>query len=215
VCTLYTSDHSPICVCPKRLFQAALAEDVVANAWAGPRPEHPTVAYEVTMEKFGKVDMVIADVRPGTHKVQQFVSVELQAVDITGSYLPAYVALTNSRTLERRPTFNFNWANVQKRFVSQLIAKGYYHHQWGTRIVAVVQTELFRRMQKHARVPGVQLEESNIVFMLYDYQLSDGRLVLRLDEVVPTTHTNVMNAILYERPPSREQFEGRIIGRLS
>ncbi len=84
---------------------------------------------EVQMEKFDKVDFVIADMNDAETEVRDFISVELQAVDITGSYLPSYLAVINNQELEKRPSYGFNWANVRKRFISQLIAKGYYHHQ--------------------------------------------------------------------------------------
>src|SRR5205823_1364030 len=143
--------------------------------------------------------------------IRHFVSVELQAVDITGSYLPAYVALTNNQMMVDPPSFGINWANVRKRFISQLIAKGFYHHHWETRIIAVLQSNLFDKLQAHAHVPEVSLEESNIVFMLYQYApQKQGGLTFRLDRTVPTTHMNVMNAVLYERPPSKADFERKI-----
>lgn len=206
----------PVCVCPKRFYEADIREDVIRHAWSGNPPLNPRVVYEVSMEKFGTVDFVIADVHPTNRAVRDFVSVELQAVDITGSYFSAYDALTNHRMLEVRPTYGFNWANVRKRFVSQLITKGYYHHQWGTRIVAVLQSDLFDTLQQHAEVPEVGLAQSNIVFMLYQFRRSGegGRWTLQLDRVVPTTHAMVMSAILYEQPPSRAAFERRILERL-
>lgn len=67
------------------------------------------------MAKFGQVDFTIADIDPRTGDVGKFVSVELQAVDITGSYEPAYSAIIN-REPDVRQTMNygFNWANVRK-----------------------------------------------------------------------------------------------------
>lgn len=208
------SDRPPICVCPKRFYEAPIKEDVIAHAWAGDPPENPRVVYEISMEKFGTVDFVLADFDRANRRIKNFVSVELQAVDITGSYYSAYEAVTNSTMLLERPTYGFNWANVRKRFVSQLIAKGFYHHHWGTRIVAVLQADLFDQLQGHAQVPPVPLEQSNIVFVLYQFAWEGDRWSLSLDRVVPTTHSLVMNAVLYETPPSRNAFERRILERL-
>lgn len=168
------------------------------------------------MEKFGKVDFVLADYDSANRRILQFLPVELQAVDITRTVQPAYAAILNSEQLASRPNYGFNWANVRKRYVSQLIAKGYYCHQWGTRIVAVLQTDLFDEFQKHARVPSVGIDDANIVFMLYQFQLvpDQGTWQLVLDRVVPTTHVMVMNAILYETPPSKEKFEERVLDRI-
>jgi len=143
--------------------------------------------------------------------------VEVQAVDITGTVLPAYIALTNSELIEKRPSYGFNWANVRKRFISQLIAKGFYCHHWGTRIVAVVQEDLYEHFQRHARLPEVSLRDSNIVFMLYqfDWNEEEQRWNFGLRRVVPTTHVNVMNAILYETPPDKAIFEAKLLKRIS
>ena len=170
------------------------------------------------MEKFGQVDMVIADVG-GTDDeptVAKFLPIELQAVDITGSYWPSYEALTQNQLAEERSQYGFNWANVRKRFLSQLVAKGYYCHAWGTRIAAVMQEDLFTEFDTHARLAPVPLPDSHIVFMLYQFERVNGgdRFSLRLRRIVPTTHFAVMQSILYEVPPNKSAFEARILARL-
>ena len=78
-----------ICVCPKRFYSIDLMPEIIKHCWpAGPKPANPRIAYEVKMVGFGNVDMVIADIDPQTGGMLSFVSVELQAVDITGSYEP-------------------------------------------------------------------------------------------------------------------------------
>jgi len=47
------------------------------------------------MAGFGKVDLVIADV-DDAGAVSQFVRVALEAVDVTGSVVPAYEGIINS-----------------------------------------------------------------------------------------------------------------------
>jgi len=127
--------------------------------------------------------------------------------------LPAYLAITNNQNEIEPAAYGFNWANVRKRFISQLIAKGFYCHHWGTRIIAVVQEELYDQFQAHAKAPEVGMKDSNIVFMLYQFAWNDTakRWQFSLKRVVPTTHMNVMNAILYETPPSKAVFEAKLL----
>ena len=165
------------------------------------------------MGKFGKVDFVIADMDEAETTIRDFISVELQAVDITGSYLPSYEAIVSSRVMERRRSYGFNWANVRKRFVTQLITKGYYHHQWNTRIAAVLQTDMFNQIRQHADIQSVPLHDANIVFLLYQFEEAGGAWRMKLESVVPTVHTIVMNAILYERPIDRGDLERRVLER--
>ncbi len=220
VCSLYrrhrspdTSPGPPICVCPNRFLQARVHDDVCRECWSERRTENIQLVSEVQMEKFGKVDFVIADLNSEETEVRDFISVELQAVDITGSYLPSYEAITAPRVMESRHPYGFNWANVRKRFIGQLIAKGYYHHQWQTKIAAVLQTDMFEQIRQHADLPTVPMAKANIIFLLYQFRTDGDRWRIGLDEVVPTTHSIVMNAILYERPPDRAAFAQRILDR--
>lgn len=223
VCSIYrrtTKKYSvrvPVCVCPQRFYEADIAEDVIRECWTGPKPAEPRIVHEVRMGKFGQVDLVIAELNASQTSVKHFLPVELQALDITGTYLPAYEALTSSQMLTTQAKYGFNWANVRKRFLSQLIAKGFYCHHWQTRIVAVVQEDLFTEFTAHAKLPEVALGDSNIVFMLYQYQRADSASPwsLGLRRVVPTTHHSVMTSILYEQPPVRAAFERKILARMN
>lgn len=147
VCSIWRGsgeNRKLVCVCPKRFFEVNFLDDVLKHCWTGKPPVSPQIAHEVTMKGFGKVDFVIADVDEESKTVNEFISVELQAVDISGSVATAYEAVCNSQTLEKKPSYGFNWANVRKRYVSQLIAKGFFHHHWNSRIVAVLQTAVYK-----------------------------------------------------------------------
>ena len=85
------------------------------------------------MTGFGNVDFVIADVGEND-EIGQFLSVELQAMDITGTVMDAYQALRAGEIMERKKPYGLNWSNVYKRYITQLIRKGYFHHHWGTKI---------------------------------------------------------------------------------
>ena len=216
VCSVFRGrPGDPICVCPNRFLEADIQTDVLRECWFGPQPENPHIVSEVSMPRYGSVDFVIADLNAGNTRVLNFISVELQAVDITGTYHPSYEAIINNEpTLALKPTYGFNWANVRKRFISQIISKGFHHHHWGTKIVAIVQESLFDEVQKHAAIPSTTLAQASIMFLLYQFTQVEGRLKMELERVVPTTHSNVMMAELYETPPDRKKFEGRIIARL-
>jgi hypothetical protein len=178
------------------------------------------VAREIKMAGFGNVDFVIADLAENTGQVREFVSVEMQAVDITGSVIPAYEAIVgNTSDIEGRLSYGINWANVRKRYVSQLIAKGFYHHHWGTRIVAVLQAPLYERLRQ-----DIQFDEldpatgsNTIIFLLYDF-IEDGEregvFRLRFQRAVGTSHNSLMMASMYRQVPSKEDFCQRILAGL-
>lgn len=219
VCSLYRNKIQH-CVCPKRFFQADLVSDVLKHCWPGTPPAAPQVAYEVQMKGFGMVDLVIAEL-DATGTVKAFVSVELQAVDITGSVEPAYQALIGNSQIESRISYGLNWANVRKRYVSQLISKGFYHHHWGSKIVSVVQEPLYKSFRDY--IPFDELDPksgtSNVVFMLYDFQDDAERGTphrrLSFTRAVGTSHSSLMNGALYRTPPDRSVFCQRILERLN
>ena len=165
------------------------------------------------------VDLVVADLDTETGQIHEFVSVELQAVDLTGSVEPAYSALLNNQPVVET-TYGVNWANVRKRFMDQLVAKSFYHHQWGTRVVAVMQTPLFDRLHEHIgfdQLPIGQTSAVDVVFLLYDYVEASSPQrdhTLVFDRALGTSHSSLMMHTLYQNPPPKEAFTTRILERL-
>ena len=163
------------------------------------------------MKDFGNVDFVIADVSD-TGQIGQFLSVELQALDITGTVLDAYSALRAGKQLDMKKSYGLNWGNVYKRYITQLIRKGYFHHHWGTKIVAVMQDIVYEYVREWAdfmRSADVKGQTINIIFMSYRFEDNPDspeakRLVL--DEVEGTSHANLQQAVLYKDAPARDQF---------
>jgi hypothetical protein len=84
-------------------------------------------------------------------------------------------------------------------------------------MAAIVQEDLYAQFVSHAKLPETTLSSANIVFMLYQFErrMDGPGWTLQLQRVVPTTHTSLMNAILYETPPSKEAFKRKILDRLS
>lgn len=222
VCSIWVGVKNPelICVCPKRFYAVKFLRDVVDHCWPGEHPKSPHIAPEVKMRGFGNVDFVIADVGKGG-AIEQFLSVELQAIDITGSVMPAYEALLSGNDLNKKPTYGLNWQNVYKRFITQLIAKGYFHHHWKTKIVAVIQDQVYQYIVEHAdfmRSPDVKGPAANIIFMTYRLEIDPeipGQFKPVLTRVEGTSHADLQTAIMYKEAPAREEFCSQIQKSLS
>lgn len=222
VCTLWRrsdgaadAGNDLIFVCPKRFYAVDFLTEVIAHCWPGDKPANPQVAPEVKMSGFGNVDFVIADVKEDG-EVDQFLSVELQAIDITGSVFSAYQALRASTDLPKRPTYGLNWDNVYKRYITQLIRKGYFHHHWKSKIVAVIPEQVYQYIVGRAdfiRSPDVKSAQVNIIFMTYrleDDPTRPGEYRPVLVTVEGTSHSSLQNAILYKEAPQREAFTAQI-----
>lgn len=218
VCSIYRGSPSTqnlVCVCPKRFMATSFLADVVEHCWTEGQPEHLEYVAEVKMGGIGTVDYVVADLGSDRSVVNNFVSVELQAVDITGSYEPAYQALLNGELLERKPTYGFNWANVRKRYITQLISKGFFHQQWGSKIVSVVQDHVFNYFGEKLGFDEIAIPRADIVFLVYKYSDTESRGAksLVLDRVFGTSHSSLMMRSLYSQTPPREDFCKRILDR--
>lgn len=204
-----------ICVCPKRFYEVDWLDAVVKHCWPFEPPTNPIIASEVKMKGFGNVDFVIAD-QNQNGEIGNFLSVELQAIDITGSVFNAYQAIRSGNTLPKRPTYGFNWDNVYKRYITQLIRKGYFHHHWGTKIVAVIQDQVYQSVIEKAdfmRSKDISNNNINIIFMTYvfDHNPNDpGQFQPVLRRVEGTSHANLQQAILYKEAPSKDAFKKSI-----
>ncbi len=200
-----------ISVCPKRFHAIDFLRDVITHCWEGQPPKSPKIAPEVNMKDFGNVDFVVADVND-EGGVDKFLSVELQAIDITGSVMPAYEALRAGEDLNRRPVYGLNWDNVYKRYITQLIRKGYFHHHWKSKIVAVIQDQVYRYILKRAdfmRSPDVRSSTVNIIFLTYRFDDDPdrpGQFRPVMTSVEGTSHANLQAAFLYKETPSRDLF---------
>lgn len=217
VCSLYKArkNKAPdiVCVCPNRLYGADIFNDILLHCWPqGNSPKNLRKAFEVQMADFGRIDSVLASVNDAG-EVEHFVSVELQTVDITGSYADAYFALLQNEDIKTKVTYNFNWKNVYKRYIMQLIFKGFAHHQWKTKIVAVMQDILVEKLWELGNFVEVDIKDANIVFMAYS-MVEDpdqpGKYNLVFNRRYPTRHMDLMQGILYRNAPSRDEFVKKI-----
>lgn len=218
VCTLTPKTSGvKVAICPKRFYGIDILSHVVKHAWLGRQPQNPVMVSEVQMEGFGNVDFVITDIAEDG-EISQFISCELQAIDITGSVRLAYDALISDSQINDKFNYGFNWRNVSKRYITQLISKGYYHHHWNSRIVAIIQDVVYDYFKSEADFPIFPHEnnpQANIVFMVYGFdEIGDGKTHLTLKKVEGTHHSNLQNAILYKAAPNRDVFIERIKTRM-
>ncbi len=118
--------------------------------------------------------------------------------------------------MDKRPTYGLNWDNVYKRYITQLIRKGYFHHHWKSKIVAVIQDQIYRDIVKRAdfmRSSDVKADTVNIIFLTYRFENDPerpGQFKPVLATVEGTSHANLQQAVLYKDPPSRDAFCERI-----
>lgn len=147
-CSVRQSTGQPVIICPNRLYAEdyRILSDVCHEAFGvGTTLLHPsqyrrvahTGSYVVAFGKrFGKeiplpsgtgsyyVDWILARI-DANGRLAEFVPVELQTIDTTGSYRPIVDQLRVGNMAVASATAGFNWENVNKRILPQIIYKGH------------------------------------------------------------------------------------------
>ena len=123
------------------------------------------------------VDWVLAKISEEGDLVE-FVAVEVQTIDTTGTYRPGYDALKQDGLVEKT-TAGLNWENVAKRILPQLIYKGQILQReelCKSGLFFVCPEPVFRRIME--RLGGQEglvryaLQPASITFAVYDYDFS-------------------------------------------
>lgn len=150
-CTLKQATREPVISCPIRLYadDYRVLRDVADMAFTPGLPLEPGASAASAAKKtsdhviavFGKrwggelhlpqrggkgayyVDWILAQLN-GQGELLDFVAIEVQSIDTTGNYRNAHHALLDPRRTIEGSTAGFNWENVNKRILPQLIYKG-------------------------------------------------------------------------------------------
>lgn len=151
-CTIKPKKSSPVICCPNRLYaeeykilkdvaKVAFGENIVLAAGQSARGVaanslFPTVAVfgkrwggELRLPNRGTsgsyfVDWILAKLTP-QGDIESFVAVEVQSIDTTGNYQAEREAYLQGVPFSGSSTAGFNWENVNKRILPQLIYKGH------------------------------------------------------------------------------------------
>lgn len=153
-CTLKPKTAGPVICCPIRLYAGdyQILKDVAAQAFGAGielvvgskasvfRSANPGKACVAVFGKgWGKelrlpsrskttgayfVDWILAHVDAAGQLVS-FVAIEVQSIDTTGNYQAERLAYLNGQSFAGSSTAGFNWENVNKRILPQIIYKGH------------------------------------------------------------------------------------------
>lgn len=253
VCALKPAKADPVICCPNRLYAnnyAFLQEisDMVFTPGltlkagakartAARRAGAPTVAV------FGKrwggelrlpqrsgtgsyfVDWILAHLDSRGDLVE-FVAIEVQTIDTTGNYRNGIDAMVQSRQ-SARTTAGFNWENVSKRIIPQVLYKGNVLQReakcrGGLFFVTPqpVYDRIMTRLGGGAGLLPYPLQSSSVTFMAYDLDLASATP----GQPVPLTRTSLFTtnigqvAQAFAGPgvmPPANSYEGAIIDALS
>ncbi len=226
VCSVTDGKGRAVAICPNRLYARghAFLGEIAAVAFGGtPEILHPrdvagarhdgtkVVAFgknfgsELKLPKRGGrgsyfVDWILARIGP-EGVLAEFVAVEVQTIDTTGSYRPQVQGLRRGDEVLSESKAGLNWENVNKRILPQLIYKGHVlrRERLCTKgLFFVCPGPVYRRIQE--RLGGgllryENLQPGSIVFRWYDLQATQGGAYnLVFSDQFPTTVDQVATA---------------------
>lgn len=241
------TEASPVIICPNRLYgnNYLILSDVAEVAFGtGHRIIHPSeyrnvehsgrhvVAFghhfgrEIRLPSRGHggsyfVDWVLARISAQGELID-FVAVEVQAIDTTGTYRPEVLEFRSGATSVSRSRAGLNWENVNKRILPQLIYKG--HVLRGEPLCSkglffvcpgAVYERVMTRLGNSLR-PYTNLQPGSITFVWYDLaEAHTGIMPIRKQGEFSTTVDQV--ALYFSAPanlPPQGVFERAIKGAL-
>jgi len=205
-CTLEPKRGGPVICCPYRLYaeQYKALGDVATAAFgescdlhpghraasAAQQPQRHRIAVfgkrwgkELRLPNRGRsggyfVDWVLAKL-DASGKLSEFVAVEVQSIDTTGNYQAERNAYIRGESFEGWSTAGFNWENVNKRILPQIIYKGHVLRRerlCKSGLFFICPTPVYEKIRE--RLGG----------NLLDYMLQSGALTLMWYDVGPPVH---------------------------
>lgn len=236
-CTVRQSEPIPIICCPNRLYNGnyRTLQDIAEAAFGKPanlipgaqvaRARHDGRFVAVFGKRWGKelrlpqrrgtggyfVDWILALIG-ADGGLQEFVAVEVQAIDTTGSYRAERDAYFRGRQYRAYSKAGMNWENVAKRILPQLIYKGHVLRQENLckkGMFFVCPAPVYKRIQQRlgGEMRPYPLHPGTLTFRWYDVgpESPDGqRRGLQLGGQFTTTVDQVAHAFTApaDLPPS-------------
>lgn len=207
VCSIKPMTSEPVICCPIRLYAEGykVLKDVSHKAFEADYklvPGKSAVTYSVKNgvpciavfgqrwggelrlpQKAGKggyfVDWVLAKLDEHG-ELEEFVAVEVQTIDTTGTYRNGYEALVHNRS-NPKTTVGLNWENVSKRILPQLVYKGQVLQRESLckkGLFFICPAPIFERIM--TRLGGQEglvkyaLQPASITFLAYSYDNQEG-----------------------------------------
>jgi hypothetical protein len=200
VCTLKPVNSGPVICCPYRLYsdEYMVLADVAKVAFGGDvelvsgqnARSHEVAPGKTKVAVFGKrwgkelrlptrgksggyfVDWVLAKIDEDG-SLLEFVAVEVQSIDTTGNYQAERLAYMNGEEFIGSSTAGFNWENVNKRILPQLIYKGHVLRRerlCKSGLFFICPTPVYEKIRERlgGNLLGYSLQPGSLSLMWYD-----------------------------------------------
>jgi len=175
-----------VAICPRRFLQDGIVFKDIADHYFGTRNDL-LVFSEVGLRGLGSFDFVIVKHKPLSNDIEDFVAVEFQTDQTTGTgkLVQALEDYLREGTFEGRAYgFGLNTYDTLKRAFTQILNKGIVLEQWQQKVYWVFQEPVYQNYTSRYNLGEMRYNPSHTtVFTVYDlarrenqYQLAQTRL---------------------------------------
>lgn len=242
-CTLEPMRGGPVICCPCRLYanDYKILQNVAIAAFGENcdlYPGHdaksaPLILGRTRVAVFGKrwgkelrlpnrgrsggyfVDWVLAKISENGN-LEEFVAVEVQSIDTTGNYQKERMAYLQGKPFAGSSTAGFNWENVNKRILPQIIYKGHVLRRerlCKSGLFFICPSPVYDKIQERlgGKMYEYMLQSGSLTLMWYDIGPSvpsgeirglqlKGRFITTVDQIANafTSPSNLPDANVYE-----------------
>lgn len=175
---LYGRSKRPIIICPFRLLERRQIFTDCLHLLTTHEPGNELHIIPEVSVPGGSVDYFMASVRNG--KVKDFVGIELQTLDTTGTVWPARQKFLKSKNVIREPkasykTFGMNWKMTAKTILIQLHHKVQTFEAVNKRLVLVIQDFLLDYLQDQFQFSHLNDARTGDSMHLHAYEFQQKR----------------------------------------
>lgn len=167
----------------------------------------------------GVFDYVMVKHRPLSSEIDDFVAIELQTAQTTGtgSLVEALERFMQGEAIEGASYgFGLNLADIWKRTFIQILTKGIVMQRWGHKIYWVVQEPVYQDFLDRYNLHGMTYSQGeNTVFAIYDLRRQADEYRLFQTRVESSTIDDLFDAFRtnLEVPP-KQAFIARLEGKV-
>lgn len=177
-CTVrYGKEDAPVMICPFRLLERKQIFTDCLHLLTGHEPGNEIHILPEISVPGGNVDYVLVSARDG--KVRDFVGIELQTLDTTGTVWPARQQTLATFGLphdgsEVRKSYGMNWKMTAKTILVQLHHKISTFEHVNKHLVLVIQEDLLRYMRREFSFSHLSSARVSDPMHFHSYRYHEG-----------------------------------------
>jgi len=212
VCSVKVRENT-VAICPRRFLQDHTVFHDIALDYFGSTGDLLLFS-EVRLRGIGSFDYVLVHHKPMSSEIDDFVVVELQTDQTTGTG-KLIDALNDFRSgqdvIGKNYGFGMNTYDTLKRSYTQILNKGVVMEQWEQRIYWVFQSPVFDNLCQRYQPGFSSGSDQTNVFVVYDLCPGSDMYTLVLQRLVSAS-VDAMFRALRENPniPGKDQFVKRL-----